>query len=164
MKKYRWAIIFLIAITTCALFLNFNIMGSTSGTVRLFIDGEETEIDGVVIELTFIRGDGNESSVSRQLRNGRFHFNRSQYGMYAINFSLAPDIWDDLGQAIHFEIHYFSIDARAITEFDIKLNVVTEANMIEVIANAGRAHTHISSDKMSIDPAGMIISIHIPSP
>jgi hypothetical protein len=165
LKKYIWVIallIFLSAVATSLLFIT-NEVGATSGTVRLFVDGEEMEIDGVVVEFSFTRAGVHEFSEIRQLENARFHFNIGAYGFYYINFSLDPNIWEELGELVHFEIQYFNTSPRAHTDFDIRIELVSEVDhKIEVAANVGRAG--VSSGKVLIEPSGMTIVVRIPSP
>jgi len=133
-----------------------------SGTIQLFVDGEETQIDGANVSLLFTRNDS-EVRMERQLENGHFHFNRSAYGFHRIRFYLEPSIWGQSGRPIAFNISYFNTYHRASTEFDIQVNITTGAgDMVEMIAGVGTASA--SSEKMPIEAGGMKISVHIPSP
>ena len=163
MKKYVWAIAILVAIGIAILLLFFmNTTGEVSGTVRLFVDGEEMQIDGADVDILFT---GNDSDVrmGTRLENGRFHFNRNEYGLCRIRFSLEPSIWRQSGRPINFETEYFNTDPRAITEFDIQVNVTTEEyGMVKMIAGTGTAYE--SSGKMPIESGGMKIFVSIPGP
>ncbi|MCL2674931.1 MAG: hypothetical protein FWE92_06330, partial [Defluviitaleaceae bacterium] len=108
MKKYVWAIAILVATGIAILLLFFmNTTGEVSGTVRLFVDGEEMQIDGADVDILFT---GNDSDVrmGTRLENGRFHFNRNEYGLCRIRFSLEPSIWRQSGRPINFETEYFN--------------------------------------------------------
>jgi hypothetical protein len=141
--------------------------GRTSGKIRLFVDGKETEIDGIAVEFSFADdSNGNKFNMSERLKNGSFCFNKNQYATYHIKFFIEPNVWGDAGQAIHFETQYFCAYNRAITEFDIQVNIVlNEVKSVELIAGlTGDRFSKISSGKIPIDILGMDISVRIPSP
>jgi len=161
MKKYILAVALLVIAGIAAVFLLFqlNASGSTSGTIQLFVDGEEVQIDGINVEFSFAM----EDSRNGQLQNGRFGFNTSAYGLYAIKFSITPSVWGGGGQPIYFEVTYFNAYHRAGTEFSIQLNVVmANISTVEVVASAGNAF--INSGEVLIESSDTIVSVHIPSP
>jgi len=133
--------------------------GWTSGTINLFIDENKITLNNIPVEFSF--NDGRFSDI-RYLKDNNFHFRKSEYAIYTINFSLEPSIWENSGQAIDFEIQYFCSYNRAITEFDIQINIITEEKTIELIAGSGGSI--ISSGMIPIDLSGMKISVYIPSP
>jgi len=162
LKKYVWAIAILVATGIAILLLFFmNTTGEVSGTVRLFVDGEEMQIDGADVDILFT---GNDSDVrmGTRLENGRFHFNRNEYGFLTVRFILNQSIWGESERAISFRVSYFNTYHRAITEFNIQVNVMTEEGMVEMIAGVGTAYE--SSGKMPIESGGMKIFVSIPGP
>ena len=106
---------------------------------------------------------GNRYNKRVPLKNGGFSFNESQYAIYHISFSLDPNVWGGAGHGLFFETKYFCTYNKAITEFDIQINIASdEVKTIELVASEGSST--ISSGKMPIDPSGMTISAYIPSP
>ena len=140
--------------------------GWTSGTIRVFIDGNERTLNNVTIPVEFsFTEDSNGSTFSgvNESRGNDFTFRRSQYALYFINFSLEPNIWGDSGQAIDFEVQYFCSNRKEAAKFDIRISVITEAEKtVELIASEG--NSTISSGIIPIEPSGMTISVYIPSP
>ena len=165
MKKYVWItsilLIFICIITMVFIFRTYT-KGNTSGTVSLFVDGKEIRIDDTLVEFSYtLYTNGQEKIISKnsKIKNGRFNFNESAYSIYWIKFSLEPNLWGDTGDTIQFEIKYFCTFNRAVTDFDIQINVVSEeVKIIELVANG------TNSDKIPIDSSGMTIFVFIPSP
>lgn len=138
--------------------------GKTSGSVSLFVDGKKKTIDSIPVEFSFTDdSNGSRFIKNSQIKNNRFNFNKSEHAIYSIRFSIEPSLWGGTGQAIQFETGYFCAYSKAITEFDMQINIVTEKDKtIEFIASEG--NSTISSNKLPIDSSGMNISVYIPSP
>lgn len=163
MKKHIWKIICLAIIVAVVVYVLYP-KGKTSGTIKLFVDGTEIAIDGIPIDFSYVNdSDGNVLIKNSLIKNGNFEFNKSKYAVYLVSFSLKPDLWGEIGQAVKFEVQYFCTYDRAITEFDIKINILSnEGKTIELIASEG--NSTISSGEIPIDSLGMTISVFIPSP
>ena len=167
LKKYLLILISLLIIIGMAVLIQIlkistNEKGKTSGIVKLFVDGDELFIDGNTVEFSFTDdSNGNRFCENNQLVNGSFTFNKSQYALYFITFSLTPDKWGASGQSILFEIQYFSSYSKAITEFDIRVLVET-GKTVELIASEGISR--ISSGQIPIASTGMKVSVRVPSP
>ena len=146
------------------IFIRMN-SGSVSGVIRLEVDGEVVNIDGIDVKASL----GSDINTSTQLIDGIFDFDRGAYGYYRFYFSLDPNTWGEIGQMLDIEITYFNTYHRATILCAIRIIVTTGDNSsIEVVASAVREHrTHISyinSEIFPINSADVPISVHIPSP
>jgi len=140
--------------------------GSTSGSVRLFVDGSQMDIDGTDIRVSFSQRTG-AITPWYSLENGRFYFNQSAYGFYAITFELDQSIWGKHSARLDFLVQYFSTYARAVTEFDIHIYVCTEQDYVRMVARvAGDSRTGDSGTVPLDTIYGRMISVSamIPGP
>jgi len=146
-------------------FITFATTGRTSGVISVLVDNESVPIGRVNVEFSFTTYNGTEGrqvSMSGKSQNGRFSFNRSEYALYFIRFSLKLNTLSDIDEEVHIEIQYFNTNQRANINFDIQINIMSEHNMIEVSASDGRAD--ISSGVLNICPSKSTITLRIPSP
>ena len=160
-------VVFVMVLTLVSIPMIFFVRkGETSGMITLVVDGKEVDTENVMIEFSFTSHtihNSREVEMSRVLRNGRFNFNRSEYGPYYIRFSLDPDLWGESGDKIYVEVRYFNTNARANKVFDIQVNVLTEReHTIYIKAEVGKAF--VITDKLSIETSGTTISVIVPSP